>query len=102
MRHPTLDDRHTCTRSGPAAHQNPRAQPPSPPCSPPHLSTFTATIKLTESRAETLAKRRPWHYRVAWDTSVQKPRRLDARLMIASSSCAHVPALAAQEWGGRA
>ena len=53
MRHPTLDERHACTRSGRAAHHNPRAHPPPPPCSPPRLSTYTATIRIPDVRAET-------------------------------------------------
>ena len=43
-------------------------------------SAFTATIKLAELRADTLAKRRPWYYySVAWDTSVHNTGRLDTR-----------------------
>ena len=95
MRPTTLDKRHACTRSERAAHQNPHAQPPPPPCSPPRLSTFTATTKLAESRAETLTKCRLWHYSVAWDPSVREPGHVVTRLMTASNF-PHAPALAAQ------
>ena len=69
MRPPTLDKRHACTPSGPAAYQNIRR--PTPRHSPPCPSAFTATIELAKLRAETLAKRRPWYNTAARDPSVK-------------------------------
>ena len=94
-----------CTQSVRGAHQNPRRTRvhalSHPNISPPCPSAFTATIELAKLGAVTLAKRRPWYNSIARGPSVQNIGRLDTRLMTASSSCAHAPALTAQGWGGR-
>ena len=83
------------TSRAPEPQQTPRAHPPPQPCSPPRLPTFPSTVELTKLRAETLAKHGPWYDSAARGPSVQNIDRLDTRLMTASSSRPHVPALTA-------